>query len=61
MPTRQKQCSLDCVYCQHAGTEACKDSPPTTTGLIQAIEEGFAELALRGEVPDRITIAGSRN
>lgn len=59
MPTQQKQCSLDCVYCQYGGTEACKDTPPTTSELVQAIEEGFAELALRGEVPDRITIAGN--
>lgn len=59
MPTVKKQCSLDCVYCQYGETDTCREAPPTTAELVQAIEEGFADLAAGGQAPDRITIAGN--
>jgi len=59
MPSGQKLCSLSCVYCQYGGATNCDDRLPSAADLITEFEHGFAELAARGEVPDRITIAGN--
>ncbi len=64
----RKLCSLDCAYCQYGATAqkestACTSSSstelPRTAELIEAFEVGFAKLAQKDQVPDRITIAGN--
>jgi wyosine [tRNA(Phe)-imidazoG37] synthetase (radical SAM superfamily) len=64
----RKLCSLDCAYCQYGATAQAESSActtasstelPRTAELIEAFESGFAQLAAKGEHPDRITIAGN--
>ena len=68
LSSARKLCSLDCAYCQYGATaqkesSACAtgaDSElPRTAELVEAFEAGFSELAAKGEIPDRITIAGN--
>lgn len=62
LPTNQKVCSFDCIYCE-CGLNAKKNSGngsmPLRSEVFQTLEAKLAEMHQRHEYPDVITFAGN--
>lgn len=60
LPTNQKICSFDCIYCECGWTNSMTTSDfPSTSQVEQSLETKLTAMKESGELPDVITFAGN--
>ncbi len=60
LPTNQKICSFDCIYCECGWTDSMATLDyPTLSEVEQSLESKLVEMTKTGELPDVITFAGN--
>jgi len=60
LPTNQKICSFDCIYCECGWTTSMSTLDfPTANQVGQSLESKLIEMNKSGELPDVITFAGN--
>lgn len=60
LPTNQKICSFDCIYCECGWTNSMVTHDyPTLSEVRQSLESKLEEMMETGEMPDVITFAGN--
>lgn len=60
LPTNQKICSFDCIYCECGWTNSMATLDyPTLSEVKQSLESKLREMMKTGEFPDVITFAGN--
>jgi len=61
LPTKRKQCTFDCIYCECGWTPREDDDKPlpSRSELADALENKLIQLRAEQNIPDSITFAGN--